>query len=372
MNTTRFPCPPVRRRWPSARGAARKTSRLRCAVLFAAAAAASPVVASYQDVRVEQIIGSLNGDPAAQAIQLQTRATGGNLVSSASLWVADATGGNRRLLMNIPSNVSNGAVGSRILLTTAAFTTAVQAGTPSFAPDFTLTNPIPAGYLAAGRLTYEADGGTTAAPGIIYWSVSWGGAGYTGSNTGSIRNDPDGNFGPPYAQGLPTTGAQGIRLTSAVTVSSTSNAADYSLSPNPATVINNSGTPFVLPVPQMTLEMWRQNYFGTTENTGNAADAFDFDKDGLANLIEFAFGLNPTQNSAGLLPQPQNAGATMVTAFDQPAGITGITYTAEKSATLLPGSWTPIADTGAGSQHIFSVPVIPGEKMFVRLKVTNP
>ena len=38
---------------------------------------------------------------------------------------------------------------------------------------------------------------------------------------------------------------------------------------------------------------WRQLYFGTSENTGNAADSFDANYDGETNLIEFATGQNP-------------------------------------------------------------------------------
>lgn len=40
---------------------------------------------------------------------------------------------------------------------------------------------------------------------------------------------------------------------------------------------------------------WRFEYFGTTENTGDAADFADTaDNDGLFNLLEFAFGTDPT------------------------------------------------------------------------------
>lgn len=46
------------------------------------------------------------------------------------------------------------------------------------------------------------------------------------------------------------------------------------------------------------LAAWRQTHFGTTANTGNAADDFDADSDGLENLLEFAFGLNPHQADA--------------------------------------------------------------------------
>ncbi|MEI7911328.1 MAG: hypothetical protein WCK77_16975, partial [Verrucomicrobiota bacterium] len=57
--------------------------------------------------------------------------------------------------------------------------------------------------------------------------------------------------------------------------------------------------------------------------------------------------------------------------FAQPAGVTGITYGAEWSASLLPGTWTGVPDSGSGDQHVFSVPVGAGPRMFMRLRVTG-
>jgi len=44
-------------------------------------------------------------------------------------------------------------------------------------------------------------------------------------------------------------------------------------------------------------EDWRFAYFGTLDNTGNAADSFDFDQDGLINLLERGFATDPTDSS---------------------------------------------------------------------------
>ena len=46
--------------------------------------------------------------------------------------------------------------------------------------------------------------------------------------------------------------------------------------------------------PSAPLETWRQTHFGSPANTSNGADLFDFDGDGLVNLLEYAFGQNPT------------------------------------------------------------------------------
>jgi subtilisin-like proprotein convertase family protein len=119
------------------------------------------------------------------------------------------------------------------------------------------------------------------------------------------------------------------------------------------------------------IQTWRQTHFGSVGNTGDGADLNDFDKDGLANILEFAFGLNPKQNSAGLLPQPQKTSNNFVISFIQPAGVSGVAYGAEWSQTLLPGSWTAVADTGTLPQHIFSVSIGTKTKLYMRLKVTG-
>jgi hypothetical protein len=124
------------------------------------------------------------------------------------------------------------------------------------------------------------------------------------------------------------------------------------------------------------LKSWRHTFFGNADNSGDGADLNDFDKDGIPNLIEFAFGLDPKQNSTGLLPRPQRNGNNCVVSFSQPVGVSGITYGAEWSQSLLPGNWTAIIDTGNTSasppQHTFSVPIDTRTQLYMRLKVTSP
>ena len=143
--------------------------------IFMALTSASSAFASFHAMQVEQVIGGMDGDMTAQAIQLRMRSASQNQVSGARLRAWDAAGFNPVLLLDMTTNVSVATSGTRILLVTSSFTTKAQALFPTFAPDFTLANPIPASYLAAGRLTFESDGG------IIYWSLSWGGAAYSNS-----------------------------------------------------------------------------------------------------------------------------------------------------------------------------------------------
>jgi uncharacterized repeat protein (TIGR01451 family) len=197
---------------------------------------AAPALASFHEMKVEQVIGGVAGDTTQQAIQLRMRAAGQNMVGTyqARLIARDAAGANPVTLIIFPSNVANSAQGARILAVSSAF----AAAEPGITADFTMTNTIPASYLAAGRLTFEDGGGT------IYWSLAWGGAGYTGPNTGSTTNDADGNFGPPFASALPSSSTQALRFNAADATGaalSSNNAADYGVTAGAAAFTNNAG-----------------------------------------------------------------------------------------------------------------------------------
>jgi uncharacterized delta-60 repeat protein len=120
------------------------------------------------------------------------------------------------------------------------------------------------------------------------------------------------------------------------------------------------------------LEMWRENWFGTKDNTGDAANDADADRDGINNLLEFAFGLDPQQNSAGQLPQPIYFPDGIDYSFTEPNTHMGLTYGAEWSTTLAPGSWTAIPDSASAPDHLFKLDTTGLPRVFVRLKVTAP
>ncbi len=123
------------------------------------------------------------------------------------------------------------------------------------------------------------------------------------------------------------------------------------------------------------VDSWRKRYFGTTSNTGNAADTADPYHRGVPNLLAFAFcGLNqdPTKVAPSQLPQIQTSSGNLVYSFAQPAGVSGITYGAQWTTSLGSGNWTPIADTGSGALHTFVAPAGSNGRMFVRLIVSDP
>jgi uncharacterized repeat protein (TIGR03803 family) len=122
------------------------------------------------------------------------------------------------------------------------------------------------------------------------------------------------------------------------------------------------------------IESWRSQWYGTTVNSGNAADSADPHHTGIPNLAAFAL-FGPSQNPAlaklSQLPQPQKSGTNYLMSFTQPAGVTGLTYSAEWSTTLQANDWHTIIDTGSGSSHVFIVPIALNTRLFMRLKVTS-
>jgi hypothetical protein len=205
--------------------------------------------ATFHLMQIEQVIGGVNGDTTAQAIQMRMRATTQNFVSAAKLIAFDAAGQNPVTILDLSSDVASGALGSHVLIVSANFPSHT---TPTTVPDFTMTNPIPASYLAAGSLCWESDTGT------IYWRLSWGGAAYTGPNDGNTANDVDGNFGPAFGSALPSSGASALQFQGAANAKSTNNAADYLVTAGAAVFMNNAGASFTvngasLPVVSMTV-----------------------------------------------------------------------------------------------------------------------
>ena len=183
---------------------------------------AEPAYAAFHFMQIEQVIGGVNGDTTAQAIQLRMRSSSQNIVAAARIRAFDANGMNPITVINIGANVPNGGTGDRVLITSTNFDALTS---PATTPDFAMTNLIPASYLAAGSLTFESDGG------IIYWRLSWGGAAYTGSNAGSCTNDNSscptpGDFGPPWPGPLPSTTTMALLFQGSATAQSTTNAAD--------------------------------------------------------------------------------------------------------------------------------------------------
>ena len=208
--------------------------------------AASPALAAFHLMEIEQVIGGVGGDASAQAVQLKMRSIGQNFLSgSAQLVVRDAAGANPVILSTFPATVITGGACREILIATAGFSAKT---TPAAVANFTML-PIPASYLPAGSLTFEG-----VLPPTIYWRVSWGNGSYSGSQTVALgvpptANDSDGTTSPAFTSALPSTGAQALRFTPPCSTDSTNSLAQYAVTAGAATFTNNALTNFTVLAP---------------------------------------------------------------------------------------------------------------------------
>ena len=122
---------------------------------------------------------------------------------------------------------------------------------------------------------------------------------------------------------------------------------------------------------------WRQQYFGSTANTGNAADDADPDKDGLLNLLEFALNLNPNiYNSVPASAQLNGSNLEYTYTRGTAAFNGGQIFRVEWSDTLGTLSWSSggvmeevLSDNGTVQQMKATLPAGTNGRRFVRLRV---
>jgi hypothetical protein len=127
---------------------------------------------------------------------------------------------------------------------------------------------------------------------------------------------------------------------------------------------------------------WRWENFGSTVASGNASDDADPDGDGLVNLAEFAFGLDPTRGSNDIGSRAEasagqgNGGMRAVFRRRKDHSASGLEYHVEFSSNL--GTWTPssaipevIADEGVLEKVSLLFPVLPDgtQSRFFRINV---
>ena len=128
------------------------------------------------------------------------------------------------------------------------------------------------------------------------------------------------------------------------------------------------------------LDGWRFTYFGTTSNTGNAADLADPNKDGETNLMEFATGQNPNAATTAAPTIARNGGMIEFTYIRSVAAMgDGVSFTVEWSDTLAVGSWGTagvteqiLTDNGTVQTVKATMPFVAGGKRYVHLKVVRP
>jgi len=115
------------------------------------------------------------------------------------------------------------------------------------------------------------------------------------------------------------------------------------------------------------LATWRQTYFGTAQNSGNAANTADPDGDGLINILEYAFNTDPNVPNPNPISFAQtNNHLTLTFKRTHPAP-TDISYVAEVCADLASGNWNSgpgytsqtVTDNGDGTETVTVTDLAP-------------
>lgn len=127
-------------------------------------------------------------------------------------------------------------------------------------------------------------------------------------------------------------------------------------------------------------QAWRYDSFGTTSNTGSAADTFDSNGDGETNFYEFATGQDPAASTTATPAVSPAVGALALTYARSNAALAdGTTFTVEWSDNLVGGTWSSagvtveiLSDNGTIQTVKATVPTGPGPNKFMRLRVSKP
>jgi endonuclease G len=145
---------------------------------------------------------------------------------------------------------------------------------------------------------------------------------------------------------------------------------DTANSPAPDFALQGTVTPVLTPI-----EAWRQQWFGTTNNAGIAADNYSETGDGMPNLLKYALGLDPLIAATNPVTGDISTGHLRLTAPKNP-NATDVTFQVEITADLT-APWTTNGttvdqDTPTLLQVHDNAPVDASAGGFIRLRVTQP
>ena len=125
------------------------------------------------------------------------------------------------------------------------------------------------------------------------------------------------------------------------------------------------------------IETWRQTWFSTIANTGDAADGADPEGDGITNYYEYAYGLNPTVDD--VVPSTQFAlnGSNIEFTYTRGSqAVTDIGFAVPWTETLDGLDWnyedtTELILSDNGTQQVVkaTIPMGTNGRRFVRLEV---
>ncbi len=143
--------------------------------------------------------------------------------------------------------------------------------------------------------------------------------------------------------------------------------------------LGDGGTDLILTVSgSLTAQQnWRNTFFGITTNTGDAANTADPDFDGVANVLEYLLGSDPTKGGQLGDVTVSDDGTNLTLTYSRvKATLSEVTPTVETSSTLSP-TWvttgvTTIIFSDNGTIQVIKASVpIAGDKRFLRLRADS-
>ena len=141
---------------------------------------------------------------------------------------------------------------------------------------------------------------------------------------------------------------------------------------------SNDTSSTVTPITALTpSQAWRYQYFGTTANSGVAADSYVYAGDRLPNLLKYALNLNPKVPAVSPLTSDLSTGYLRLTVPRNP-NASDVTFSVEVNNSNLTdqSAWTStttVLDQNTTSllQVHDSVPASQSSQQFIRLRVTR-
>lgn len=117
-------------------------------------------------------------------------------------------------------------------------------------------------------------------------------------------------------------------------------------------------------------DSWLSTYFNTAEKADAAisGDLADPDRDGLANLLEYAFGFDPKQDSSAVMPKVERVSSNVRLVFPVPRSST-LNYTVQKSFDLINWNTSGITLSTASGKTTATLPLSTGREVFLRVQV---
>ncbi|MFZ4682776.1 MAG: hypothetical protein ACOYMS_09755 [Terrimicrobiaceae bacterium] len=261
--------------------------------------------------------------------------------------------------------------------TGAASVLAANTTIPSWSPKLTIT------YSAGPAITVEQPSGTTLLNGSS--TLDFGAS--SGTKTFTLRNDgattlssialsvTDGNSGD-FVVGAP--GATSLAPGASTTFTVTFTPAGVSTRTTTLQITSNdtSASPFTVNLTGTgwtSLQAWRNNYFQTIDNSGDAADTADPDGDRLGNFLEFALGLDPKAFDAhGPLSLALSPEGVLTISFKRARPATEVTYTVRFSTDLSGWGDYAVNPGTVGQDAVLTDNVTTAPRRFFYLNVQTP